>query len=1175
MLHIFKASAGSGKTFTLAKEYITMLLAIKNPETGVYTLNLNGKSRDVLVRPFPHRSILAITFTRKATEEMKRRIIKELAKLATIPEPGKKDSLYAPDMMQRFLFNGAPCSRHDLATTASLILHQLLFDYQNFNISTIDAFFQRIMHTFARELGQQSDYEIELDSDAAMRNAVGIMLDDFNSLPQNDSPLERWLTRYMQRMLAEGKASNFFNRRSSTHSNLVKLISKISEESFQQFELSTKEYLRDEGTSKNRLEEFTKYMRENQAQIIRNIQEEAIALGSTGAIENLSKKSTLYSRFSLLVSGSPLQDLNFYKKGAGKLVLDEDYSKSIFNKNCGTPEQEIAVRSFYLYVHQQYTTYFLMQDLHESLSQLGLLKHAWGYLDQFNRDNNTLLLAQTNTLISQIIDGENSPFVYERLGVYLNHFLIDEFQDTSTLQWANLWPLVLNAISDGNDSLVIGDEKQSIYRWRNSDSEILHTGIESQLKQANQLYKVTGGNTVNYRSAHNIVRFNNSLFSRLADIHHIPGFENVVQGLNPDLANLPGHVKFFCTDKLKQKIQDDDSQNPTNDLNETILAQMVAEMRRLHEGGYQWRDMAILVRRRKEAVLAIDYLAKNCPDISVLSEEALKVSSSNAVQLIINTLRIIDQEQKLLTDNDKKQSDPDEVIYPTKAEVMADIHRFAFFLNKELELKKDAGITLSEEEMAEITANALNRAVQHDTDKEADDIDLVRQKKPTTLVSMVEAIIGQLFSPEQRKKQFTYLAAFQDLVIDFCQHNQGTLHEFLDWWKIKGVYQNVSGAADANAVQVLTIHKAKGLEFPCVLIPFCTWRLYGDYESTMWTAFPAVADLNSEDAPPALYMTLKSSFDQEDHPLRASYLTEHAKLKTDTANMTYVAFTRAINELLVWYGDPTSSEGGSNNDNAAANPLIGSLLTGVFATNSPDQGNDLLMDLSKHFKDQDFEYGAPTAKAEKAKDAADDKGPEVLDIDDPYPINYPSHAASLLALNDVLDNQSDIDDYANPDRVTMGHKLTAREEEAMQKGTDLHEIMSHIRVPDDMTTAINRVVSRRHLDNDTADEYSSIIATFLHGGDQRVARWFDEKFTVYMEQPIYIPNIDQMRRPDRIVVLPDGSAEIIDYKFTQDTSEQKYFDQVKQYMALVKAMGYPQVRGYLCFPLIPEIIEVK
>ncbi len=1176
MLNIFKASAGSGKTFTLAKEYITMLLAIKDPERGTYVLNLDD-TRSRLLVPYPHRAILAITFTRKATEEMKRRIIKELALLARLPEGDQKESVYAPMMVDEFRFKGAKCSRSDLAITAKLALQQLLFDYQNFNISTIDAFFQRVMHTFARELGQQSDYALELDSEAAMRNAVGIMLDEFNTQPQENEPLEAWLLEFMRKQIDQGKRANFFNRRSGTHTGLVKLISNITLESFKPFEAQTMEYLDVEGKNGgNQLKEFTDKIAHEQNQILNDMQGRAIALEATGVIESLPSNSKFRTSLPTLVKGKPLSDFTMYDTIFGRAILAGELNGKAGNKKI-KPEDERPIQEFYLYVYQQYQRYNLLSDISECLSQLGLLKHAWSYLDQFNRDNNTVLLAQTNSLVSQIIDKDkdNSPFVYERMGVKLHHFLIDEFQDTSSLQWENLWPLVLNAIGEGQDSLVIGDEKQSIYRWRNSDSEILHTGIEAQVAQAHQEYHILGGRTTNYRSAHPIVRFNNTLFTHLAKVKSIPGFDQVVQQLNPSLKDLPGYVKF----------------TPLPDEGEEeTLRLMVVEMQRQHDNGYQWRDIAILTRRNQEAALVVDYLAKNHPEINVLSEDALKVGSSNAVQLVLNTLRIIDQQQQLQAEESQtgKENQGNEKKYPSKAEVILSIHRFGLCLNRLFEEARHKNKPLSSEDMSAITLKALDQALSTDADDGiVDDVERVREKKPTTLVAMVETIIGNQFSPEERKRQFTYLSAFQDLVIDFCAQNQGSVHAFLDWWDVKGCKQNVSGAADANAVQVLTVHKAKGLEFPCVHIPFCTWKLYGNRNSTLWTSFPSIEGIEEDNTPPALYVTMKGAYKESDHPFEADYRQEHEKLKIDTANMTYVAFTRAINELMVWYGNPRKSAS-SNDGDEPDNPPIFDLLCGAFAMPDVDveAEPDLLIDMSAYYRDMVFAYGEPTAKVRKAKAQDPDQIPtERLQLADPYPVHFPTHASSLIALADVLDDFKDVDDNPASQPIkelapALPDKQKEKAEEAQEMGNVMHSIMAHIIEATDLDQAVIHAANRWKLDPGTASKYKARIRKFLNTPDERIARWFAHGADVYIEQPIYGPGQQGLRYPDRVVVDPaTGQADVIDYKFTWSTGQlelPEYRAQVRGYMKLLKKMGYRNVRGFLCSPLLPnDIKEVK
>ncbi|MDE5786299.1 MAG: UvrD-helicase domain-containing protein, partial [Duncaniella sp.] len=471
MLKIYKASAGSGKTFTLAREYITLILGEKC-EDGTYRLARRGSSR--------HRHILAITFTNKATEEMKSRIIHELAVLA-----GREPGWTSPSPYLDYLRELFSCSTQQLKAAATTALDDLLHDFNSFNVSTIDAFFQLVLRTFAREAEIDGNYEVELDDERVIALGVDEMLGSLNLRDGNTRDnlyLLQWLETYMTDKVAEGGSFNVFNRSSQLHANLIKFFKNISGETFVEHEKEIMEYLADP----QRLVDFDKHLVSAIGSCRRSTAAAcaaAIDYIKANGCEGIMQKNTA----GMLKAWSKGRRADGKDPGAtpGNILQNPDkaYLKAGISSPLRTVQLDDLIAEACRCVTEGYESTRFLEILRKNLFHLGLLKRLSECISAYRKENSTIMLSDTNAILRRIIGREDTPFVYERLGQELEHFLIDEFQDTSPLQWENLLPLVETSMSRDKDCLVIGDEKQCIYRFRNSEPRLLinlHQAFESE-----------------------------------------------------------------------------------------------------------------------------------------------------------------------------------------------------------------------------------------------------------------------------------------------------------------------------------------------------------------------------------------------------------------------------------------------------------------------------------------------------------------------------------------------------------------------------------------------------------------------------------------------------------------------------------------------------------------------
>lgn len=1096
MLTIYKASAGSGKTFALAKEYIKLLIGEKT-EDGGYRLRRGGREH--------HQAILAITFTNKATEEMKRRIVKELAVLAgralpaaIKPDPGDclddtvappeqpGESPYKKELMALF-----GCSEEDLKKAADKALVELLHNFEFFNVSTIDSFFQLVLRTFAREAELTGNFELELDDKYAVTTAVDQMIKSINSINRNTDKdtlrLANWLEEYMMSLVNEGKKFNFLNRDSGTYENLIKTIGDLFDDTFKENHDAITEYLEDTDRLPKLIKELADQVnkeRSQRRQAVETVYNVAAKHGINVEDRYIKILTTIKTWLEADKEPTPTvlkaaedPTARYYKgvceskKGSQPIItaLDDAIVAAIKTGiEVDAKVNEIKCVSRYLYV-------------------LGILAPVVKFLKAFREENNLILLSDTNDILRRIISDDEVPFVYERLGMQLKHYLIDEFQDTSTLQWSNLTPLVKESESNNHDNLIIGDEKQSIYRFRGSDPELLRTKVQEQFEWV-KIKGVDLADNTNWRSSRDVVEFNNQEFTKLAKaLGLVDIYANVEQQVSEKHKNHRGYVSVT---KLPGK---------DDEFKDNALARLVEDIVRLRKNGYQSRDIVILVDTNKEASTVVTHLLKELPgrtDIpktEVLSDEALLINASPAVRLIVSMLRYID------TPGYDEQPAEKRSNYTEK--------EIAQFINRYEYLATVGGKSASD---------ALLEAMQKNQELD-ESIDELTERKDASVVAIVESIIAKFLSEDDLKTQAAYIYAFQDLANDYMARYTSSLHDFLKWWDATGSKRAIPAPATSNAIRVMTIHKSKGLEFPCVLIPFANWSMSKSgelqwYKTDGFEKYVSRPELLPPITPISGSKALEATIFKE------QYKAKKKEQNIDRLNVTYVAFTRAVDVLIVYYSE-TAQEG-----------TIGKLLSTTIDGGSVEIGEIPQVE---------------RAEVEEVKTR-------------PY----------MVSKNDCeVKSRLKVDEIADVDDIDDLYNLTDKR----VRGTLLHNIMRTIETPNDLDRAILRQVSRAIISKELGEEFKQTLSEAL--SDERVAPWFEGYTMLLSERAISLGN-GERRRPDRVVRMADGRIAVIDYKFGEHS--EKYIDQVSDYVALI-ARQFPEseVKGYLWYPLTSTIIEVN
>ena len=1163
MLNIYKASAGSGKTYRLTLEYIKLLLTADNDNREPILLTEHKKN---------HSHILAITFTNKATEEMKSRIIKELALLADLTEK----SNYRKDLREHYHTDD-----ESVARAAKVALYDLLFNYTYFNVSTIDSFFQQVLRTFAQDIDRPDNFEVSLDDEYILTIAVNRIFDQLGEA--DNATIKEWVKKSIDIKIDEGGKFNIFNRKSSIASEIVSTLKGLMNEDYRINSEIIDGYL----SNIKRIKDFEEVIRKKRNAILDKWTKDIdYILNGTKlyGIDIFFKKNTLFESIKRgkIDSKCRLKDIKEDKDIEKEFFTKSKKSDGKTLKRTNAVPQKILddLANFISNFDEEADIVFNCNAILRNIYTMGLLGVATKEMKNYCRNNDIILISDTNDVLGKIIGHEPAPFIYERMGVYLHHFLIDEFQDTSKMQWDNMLPLVIESLSKRYENLIIGDEKQCIYRFRNSNPELLGNEAEDFIGKlfGTDSVKVIGNKiseNTNWRSAPAVIRFNNTLFYMLGlqEDFGKNAYNHVIQAIPEKNENTPGYVRleFIGNEEITGAEDGADTKTAIDIANEHLKKDLTIL---IAEKGYRPKDIAILVDKNKQAekIVSIIEELKNESDnekiknLQVIVNDALTLSSSSAVKIVINTLKLIIKESRIKEEEEKQNKEISSSENKTSGK-----KKGSKFKNTELNFLRFS--TLLETFLAEGTdeQKAFFKAYKekdtqsnykNDNGRESNDgIMIDSENVGTTIDHIISALPEQLL-----EKENLFVSAFVDAVIDYSEHSEQDIISFLNWWEETGKYKKVSFPEGTDSITVSTIHKSKGLEFKVVLIPYTNWNFYEASTPSKpkreWMKIKYGGDIfkgiDAEIIPPMLPIEITS--DLERTIFREAFLSNQTQQRVDQLNKTYVAFTRAKNVLIVYVPEPKKK--------------------------NSESISEILKKTIKEMIDEDtIDKKAKSLSADERK---------LLQA----PILFPSkdnpqklEIGTLPSYQEIEEEKKDVEKKKTEQKkmpVYKSYDLSKKfteyfkpvkddsfdPKDAREKGTFLHNVLCDIEEPEDLDWAFLKWKTAVRLDEKISAEWKSILKRVI--SQKEVYNWFHDFVKVINEQSIVILNEkeeEETRRPDRVVITKDGYTDIIDYKTGEEHSS-SHSNQVKKYVTAYRNAGFKKVRGFIWYIYSGKIVTV-
>ena len=1109
-LTVYRASAGSGKTFTLAVEYISLL--VKDPEN--------------------YQHILAVTFTNKATQEMKMRILSQLYGIANSLQSSQqyfnkvKEKTNMPDAV----------IRNNARAALTLLIHR----YNNFRILTIDAFFQQVLRNLAHELGQTANLRVDLNNEEITEKAVDQMIESL----EKGQPVLQWISTYINNSIEDDNGWNIIGKIKTFGTNIFKDFYKAHEANLKEQLSNADDFKVYETTLRKRRNDIRKTFNSKARSILNEIKN-----------ANLDIPSNYRSGLYKYLTDSAIAPLTNKPLKAGVLKANESPQNWTSSKCAKADKQQIQtlaaevlsaqLSELIAYNNDNWNEFQSIQLTLSHLSELRLLHAIADAVDNLTKDTNRFMLSNTQALLKELIADSDTPFIFERIGARLKHVMIDEFQDTSTIQWQNFQVLLANCMAQElSQNLIVGDIKQSVYRWRQGDWGILNNIEKSFAHQKIRLETLD----YNYRSEKRIIDFNNAFWEQCvantakevaqddaekAEIVQ-KAYEDVAQKTHKTTEN--GFVKI--------------SLYPSKSMKEAVLEELIETIKELFNNGYGGKNqskIAILVRSKSNIQDIVNALLQSFGnEINIVSDEAFRLDASLSVNIIVSAMHLLTHPDDVLTRGKLVKLYNQEVLKKplTDTDLLVSINGSNNIDTKNID-KKERRKLATEQQMAKLNSQLPPEYVANR-----------ELLLGLPIVDLVDKLF-MLFGLDQLEGQSSYICTLYDTLNDFLKDHTADIDDFINEWE-NSLSSKTIQSDEIEGIRIMTIHKSKGLEFDNVIIPFCNWEM--EKKGTLW------CETKNKPAPYNKLPLLPIDFSRDKligTVFEDDYKEEHFQNIVDNLNLLYVAFTRASKNLFVF----GLRQGKTTLDNIAKGTPPGNRSYAIEL--ALRQVSEQLQGSSLSFPDDigseiHFEYGTLVPETHEKEHAV---------ADNPFLIKPDKHIVSIATYPQAATfKQSNKSiEFVKGEDVDPSDRTRY-----IKIGNVLHQLFSTIYTTADIPTRLNELEQQGIIYNDEIT--SAQLRTRIEDAitNPQVQEWFSKRWQLYNECTILEYNKDtnemEEHRPDR--VMTDGKEfVVVDFKFGKEREE--YKKQVQQYMEILIRMGHKKVSGYLWYVVKNNVVEVN
>ncbi len=1032
-LKVYKSSAGSGKTSTLVIEYLSL----------------------ALVNPFQFRQIIALTFTLKATNEMKNRLINNLVLLKNmnIEKPDNSIAHIIKKLKENTGFDESK-----IKIQSKILLSNILHQYGEFGFNTIDSFVVKIVRSFAHNLQLAANFEIELDSSVIIEEAIEKLYDDVG---KNDR-LTKFLLDYTMEKMEEGKSTNIDLQLAelaklifdSKHYHNIDLLKDIPIESFSKVKTILQKNINEYNT---KIKEFGE-------KGINSIKQHGLEKKDCSGSWLFNYFNKLYTNHKHTLSIKDLENSTFIKmiENGNDWYASKQSTSTKITIDSAKQDFLVIINNAREYYKKQLPIYLANKLILNKISPLALIHQLKQIIDNYSLDNDIIHISEINRKISEVVNEQQAPFIYEKIGQKYNHYLIDEFQDTSVIQWSNLIPLLENSLASSYTNLLVGDSKQAIYRWRdgeveqfanlpklaNSNTSILNKQREALLERSYEPFNLI----TNYRSKETIVEFNNNFYSKLID-NESDYIKNIFKNHKQETS------KKFNTGFVKLNLLSNEEKN----IEEVLLENIYEQIKELIERNFKLGDICILARKKKQLSVIADYLLFK--GLKVVSAEALYLQNSKIINLIISFMKLV----KGLDKNTNEYS----------------ILKYFNISQDKIINKKNSFL----ENLANIGYSI--------------DLNLISNYSSYELS---EYIIKK-FNIKVSSNSFIY--NFLDHTLDQNKKGKGSISQFLDFWDENYSNLIINTANDSDSIQLLTIHRAKGLEFPIVIFPINDFNFDLDKRDLLWQD----SDNNIKHIlPKILIATEKSGLNSI---YKDSLLEEQNRKKLDDYNLLYVATTRPTKELYLYF-------------------------------NSKDK-------ISKGLW-------------EKANSINWDKTRNITKDVNHLSIGIPIINQNVTSINT---NESYIKNFIHnswTNKARLKKDTLFIYKRKKEKGTQLHYLLSKLDTNVSIDKFLMKNIKQKNISKEFSKEFKTIIESLLNSKDTRYI--FEAENNYISEKDIIINSSDTIR-PDKII-FANNKYTIVDYKYSiyaeiSASEKEKHINQITNYINVFRQMQAKEVNGILLY----------